>query len=340
MVKEMTDEVVYDEDGIGPCHVITIPPETWINMPDNPKQRNTEAHAKRVLKGSLKVPKGMHSYVEAAQLPDVSYFKVDGHTRAYIWRNGIHPTPTQIKMRVYQVRDAKSACNLYNYFDNIDSSKTAIDKLSGALRRAGIVPKASLISTTGAPSALVILEAGKSYKLPTYSGLDEVVVLWKKELIAIDDREYSRNKKRSVSAGGKRLVTAPILAAMLATYRVYGEECFLFWNRYYEEKGLKTLEGMDGVFALDQLMSNISGANIGGLNNRVGITQRALYLFEVDRKKLVRPLFKSVGLDIPAYLHPKGPRFINADHRTIVREIQEKTRKSRVKKMKVTDVLA
>ena len=82
-----------------PCR-ITMKIEEWIHVPDNPVQRNTEEHARRAR--HLFNPSPTHAVAAMAELPDGQRFKLDGHTRAYLWARGDVAPPPVMYIDLYE----------------------------------------------------------------------------------------------------------------------------------------------------------------------------------------------------------------------------------------------
>ena len=77
--------------------------EEWIKVKDCPTQRNTEIHAKSARKKNLKESSITHSQVSAAQVKTKgNMYKLDGHTRAYLWSEKILiPNFEQVSVTLY-----------------------------------------------------------------------------------------------------------------------------------------------------------------------------------------------------------------------------------------------
>ena len=56
--------------------------DQWGKFLDNPRQRDTERHAKAAAQKHLKEYNQVHAQVAAGVLPDGTIYKLDGHTRS------------------------------------------------------------------------------------------------------------------------------------------------------------------------------------------------------------------------------------------------------------------
>ena len=70
--------------------------DEWIKVKANPRQRDTEKHAAKAK--HLLTPSPDHAHVSAARLPNETLVKLDGHTRALLWKRGTVPA-----LRIYQL---------------------------------------------------------------------------------------------------------------------------------------------------------------------------------------------------------------------------------------------
>ena len=77
----------------------------WTAIPSNPLQRDEIRHGKYAVKHHLDEAVGGHIVVHAACLPNGMYFKLDGHTRNYLWNANILPPPTNVVCIVYPAQN-------------------------------------------------------------------------------------------------------------------------------------------------------------------------------------------------------------------------------------------
>ena len=117
----------------------------WIAVEDNPIQRDTERHAAKAK--HLLTPLPTHYFVFAAELPGGTLIKLDGHTRALMWKRGDIPYPLDGKVTVgiVPVKTRAEAEVMYKTFDSKDALETMRDKVSGAFNRFGFEPKSALM---------------------------------------------------------------------------------------------------------------------------------------------------------------------------------------------------
>ena len=204
----------------------------WIAVNDNPRQRDTAAHAIKASRGHLKAPSPVHQRVHAAQLPGGMLVKLDGHTRAMLWSDGRLAAPDVVFCDIHHVSSMDEAKALYETFDGKGAGKTARDNLSGAFREAGMVPESGLLQTGAITSALRHLAPGGT---PIYSA----VKMWRPELEALDALGVS-----------SRLFIGGVILGALAVLRVRGERAHAFLSAVAVDGGIKTADGSDGVDAI------------------------------------------------------------------------------------------
>lgn len=158
--------------------------EEWVQVPDNPRQRDTNRRLGRAW--YLARPTPLHSVVYAAELPDGSLVKLDGHTRAALWHLGKIPQPDFVRCIIVQVDTLEEAAKLYWTFDTPDCAKRLTDYLDGALRETNSVIKRPWLKKTIA-SGLSLIE--QSYGSRIRRSLDKALAAWWKEIAWLDQYE-------------------------------------------------------------------------------------------------------------------------------------------------------
>ncbi|MFO1351547.1 MAG: hypothetical protein U1F68_13120 [Gammaproteobacteria bacterium] len=115
--------------------------QDWCELPDHPRQRNTARHAHAGHWMLAKQAKGAvldHlAHVTAAVL-EGNYYKVDGHTRAYLWETGQLKAPDTLHVTMYRVASKAELNELYTVFDTQSAAETSFDKVFGAYREHGL----------------------------------------------------------------------------------------------------------------------------------------------------------------------------------------------------------
>jgi len=246
--------------------------DEWIKVPDNPRQRDTERHAAKAK--HLLVLSPTHVHVSAAQLPDKSLIKLDGHTRALVWGRRIAKRPPYVEVAIIPVSSLEEAKALYGHYDSKDALETATDKISGGFNEIGFQPKSGLLKSGRIGSALriawVALKGWSKESAPkdTYQMVNEFA----EEILALDDMELS-----------KSAATSGIIAAFLLSYRKHGDECVAFWRAVFADAGTKANGQMDAVQALNELI--LQRKDRHGGSAMTDLCARALHAYEKYRNE-------------------------------------------------------
>lgn len=215
----------------------------WQQVPDNPRQRDTERHLRRA--AHLMKPSPTHARVAMAMTPKGERWKLDGHTRALAWSRNMGFPPGKVIVDVYEVRDATAAMELYQHFDNQAAVETATDMVSGGWRELGYSPESNMLKRGAITAALRIaqgLSRGARVAVRDQTTY-ELMKAWLEEIKVFD----------SINPQNTRF-TAPIVVAALMTLRRRGAPALDFWKRYNDDAGEKIGEAMDPVEALSRFM--------------------------------------------------------------------------------------
>ena len=136
---------------------ISMTPQDWAEVSNNPRQRNTEDHARRAKHLLAYSPE--HPIVKMAVLPDGRRFKLDGHTRSYLWSTGVVEAPKWVMVDVFRCRTLKDVEMLYEHYDNRLAAENARDVLAGAARKLGLEFNTTLMRQGKYGRALVSIYA-------------------------------------------------------------------------------------------------------------------------------------------------------------------------------------
>lgn len=265
--------------------------EEWIGVPDNPRQRDTERHAAKA--HHLRQWSPAHGIVIAARLPNGKMIKLDGHTRALLWKRREIDRPKSLEVTIIPVKSVEEAKELYTHFDNKAAMETVTDRISGGFREIGFEPSSAFLRAGRIGSALriawVAVHGYARDKAPrdTYQIINEFAA----EVLALDDMQLS---KTAASTG--------IVAAFLLSYRKHGDAILPFWRAVFANGGTKTNGSMDAVQALNELM--LQRQRIHGGTAANDLCARALHAVEkwlVGDMLMIPPR----PLDLTTYLTKK-----------------------------------
>jgi hypothetical protein len=235
----------------------------WIAVPDNPIQRDTEKHAAKAK--HLLTPLPIHKIVYAAELPDGKRLKLDGHTRALMWKRKQIPHPRNgvVEVNVVHVQSVDEAVQLYKTLDSKEALETITDKVSGAFNHLNFIPESGLLKRGNIANAVRMcwhVYQGKTIhtggtvngaarvQFDLYLGIHE----FSNELFALD----------SFSLDGA-MTTSGIVAAFILTNRKHSYKVLPFWRSVFANGGEKKDGKMDGVQALNELMLQRRGRQNG-----------------------------------------------------------------------------
>ena len=225
-------------------NMISMSVDQWINLPDHPIQRNTEEHARKALRRHLATPHPSQSVVSAVRLNGTTY-KVDGHTRAYLWEKGDLDRPPTLSVQMWECDSEKELNSLYRTFDNRFASETTKDEAYSALKRHGIEFHSFMMRERRYLTALRIgyrWVRGKSEQThlvpPQVNEIEDATGFFKDELLVLD----------SLTPLPDRFPVG-IQAAALVTLAAYGDEAFRFWHAYAHDLGIKSANRIDAVEA-------------------------------------------------------------------------------------------
>lgn len=271
----------------------TIGLEQWTLIPNNPRQRNTERHANKI-EPFLQVALAVHATVAAAQLPDGSFVKLDGHSRSLLWDANRIPTPNILTVQIYPVSSMAEAKRLYDTFDNTMAVETKADKVCGAFREIGFSPVSPLLQRGTLASALKILEYARTGdSKSTARGVDAsaAVAEWRSELPCLD---------RIILGFTTRKLPAGVIAAMMLTIRKRGFRAVEpFWASYLDPNETGSVRDPHNVL-LNMLRRRRDQNAMGGLVAAHDITAKAVASCEHG---LAGSQIKAIrGTDITKYL--------------------------------------
>lgn len=230
--------------------------EDWIKVEDNPIQRDTEKHAAKAK--HLMTPHPSHAFVFAAELPSGKLIKLDGHTRALMWKRKDVEAPVQVQVGIIPVKDKAEAEQLYKDFDSREALETQRDKVYGAFGKHNFDPVSSLLQTGSITAALriawAVLQGATVSRGTGGSPLNRVDVY-----VMIDEFSYELHALDGFKLGTGQAPSA-VIAAFLISYRKYGHKLTPFWRGVFGNTGSKIGSEMDAVQAIHELILKRRGS--------------------------------------------------------------------------------
>ncbi len=248
----------------------TMSTQEWAEVSDCPIQRDTSEHAKKARNKHLKTKSATHARVSAATLPNGEVYKLDGHTRCYLWQDGSLASPDYLFVDMYMVDCMADVEDLYKQFDSQDAVENASDKLRGAFRLHQFRPESSLILHGGVTSALSLLINRRGEAFNVYSACAP----WIEAMRKIDGCGFSSSQFPS-----------GVFAAMIVTVRIYGDDALKFWKAFAADEGIKNAGTKDGVQALtDLVVEKRLKRQLSGWGSVQEIASKAISCFERHRR--------------------------------------------------------
>ena len=213
----------------------------FYGLPDNPRQRDTEARMKRAK--HLNKYDDTHSQVVIAILNGVTY-KVDAHTRAAKWQTGQTsgmPEKLRLHAQVYECDTVDDLVALYEHFDSPQAVEKTPEAMSGFMRLHD-APLNSRVAKGSSPQTFAynMLATGQD-EWPKHShGMAFAVLV--PALVKLDALDPTPG----------RFTTATAAAALISilAYPKLGVE---FWDKHQKNEGVKDSEGYDAVMVADAL---------------------------------------------------------------------------------------
>lgn len=280
-------------------NTVSMSVSDWIKVRDNPIQRDTERHAAKAK--HLLTPLSIHAITYAAELPNGELVKLDGHTRALLWKRNEVRHPSKVCVNVIPVASLQEAQDLYKTLDSKEALENSTDKIFGAFRLCRFVPESGLLKHGSITHALRIAHGavigyagtGGALRAPVY----DIVQLYIAELAALDDLGLGQGK-----------FTSGLVAAFLISYRKHNDRVLPFWRAFIADGGTKTDGKMDGVQALKEYTLRMEGS-FGG-SAMYEIAARSLGAIE---KWLADELLSSApkALSVAEYLDRTAPARFN-----------------------------
>jgi hypothetical protein len=227
--------------------------DKFMGIQDNPSQRDTMQHAKTAAKKHLKTLHPSHAKVVIAK-NGRELWKVDGHTRCYLWLKGALKAPGKLSVDVYNVKNRDEAAALYDCFDNAGAVENKRDQVIGAIKYWGIKSYNPVFAR-----ACGIINASQNIDLALgqfnpYETVRERVGHHKKQLTVMLAQSWQNapggNKIAKNSRKRKRPgFNSTACAAFLVTQKLHGNECLGFWDAYVHALPNTAKSGMNASSA-------------------------------------------------------------------------------------------
>lgn len=232
--------------------VQTVPIEDWCNdkkYKPCPIQRDTISHALRYSRngGHLAEPHISHQRVSMAITKTGTKYKLDGHSRAYLWKSGRldHPTSSgELTADVYLVENVQEVMDLYKVHDSDTAVERTSDKMRGGFSYHGFHPKHPGMFTGSTVSAMRVLTFPAKYGQDRVLSIYDLVEPWIETFKKMDALQPFSNHV---------IFQAPIKTAMMMSILRDKNKALSFWQAYHDEDISRTKVSKDGMFAAREL---------------------------------------------------------------------------------------
>lgn len=274
--------------------------EDFFDIPDCPRQRNTEKRAARAKHLDRLFP--THTVVVIARFPDGSSMRLDGHTRLYKWANGKGALPDRLLAIVLPVDNLTQALAYYTHFDNKAATEQVHEKICGAIKQFNLEIASAFIGDgrIGTPLRYV----SRALRIAGVEGIpaqndDEfvytVVSLLTPQIEAMDALNLKASKFRG-----------PLATALILAHIKHGDKILPFFKAVDAGAGAEIDGRACPLAAVKNIMSNTSG---GGQSEHMARAGRVLRCVERWLKKNGRgPCYRGLPRELDAYGYLESKR--------------------------------
>lgn len=223
--------------------IVNATVQSWINdYKTNPKQRDVTLHARKALRGHLSSYSDAQACVSGAVF-DGELYKLDGHTRAYLWSREELQQPKSVIVTTFHCNTLDQLLDLYGTFDNSAAAENSKDIFTGACRLHNFFPQSTLVKRGNLRRIFNIISGSRDI----INQYDYVGYLL--EAMRFADKLNISSMKFPTGAYAAILLT--YLSAKSDQDRLTVE---YFWQSILDENGLKTEQGMNGIQAAIEIL--------------------------------------------------------------------------------------
>ena len=170
-------------------------------------------------------------------------WKLDGHTRSYLWHKDEIPQPEALHVNVFRVRNEQEAERLYSHFDSIIAVENGRDATFGACRSLGLHFESGFMQSMKFGGA--VRQAYRYVDGTTWAREPEsryrAVEYFADELMLIDQcSPFAARWPQNITCGA------------ILSFARRGDAVLPFWQAYTAGMGMKRGKEKDGVEALEQ----------------------------------------------------------------------------------------
>lgn len=254
---------------------------TFIKIPSNPIERDIKIHADSAKQHHLATPAVTHAKVAIAKCKNQTW-KLDGHTRAFLWKSKELKAPKILNVDVYYVKDKAEVIELHSHFDNSKAAETIPDKVAGAFRFLRIINYNKFaMRGAGIVNGLQALSGALNLYVPRQDVL-KLLIPWEEELRVFVNQHWVSN-----SSHGKPGVPSAATLAFLVTIKMYKNDSLGFWDSYYNNSTIKSIKsGRSGCqAAIDWIIKARKDELITGRQNTLRNAEALIKAYHFYRAK-------------------------------------------------------
>jgi hypothetical protein len=234
---------------------IQLSVEEFIACKDNPIQRDTVAHAlgRSAAGGHLSSANPTHAKVSLARIKNSgSLYKLDGHSRAYLWKIGELEEPPLLYADVYEVGNVAEAIELYKTFDSDTAVERPRDKLYGAFRYHKFSPRHGFMyQATGVITAMKLCIHPTKWGDAKLLSMYDLVEPWIDTFKLIDRLEPFNNHF---------IFPSYITMAMMVTIQRDKDVALSFWQSYHDAEGTHSKTSESPYFTARNMQRDLKAA--------------------------------------------------------------------------------
>jgi hypothetical protein len=234
--------------------------DDWLTVADHPREFATERRAQVMHWETARHASGVRlehmAHVAAALLGD-QFYKLSGHTRAYLWARNELPRPATIRATVYRVKDRAELNTLYAIYNPVAAPVLVADRVRGAYREAGLQLRSAPLADGFIADALHIALRGELR--PIYPELSRPLDLYKAVAVFRDELQQLDALRPPAKRFSNGIIAAALIMLALEPSSIE------FFQRVARGKGERRGGRMDPVAAVLELIDRFSDARTGRL---------------------------------------------------------------------------
>jgi hypothetical protein len=257
-MKQITAAQRHKEDNMELTGRIEMPLQEWIDMEDHPKQRDTETHARKAARHHLKGYDPVHRCVVAVEFNGRRY-KVDGHTRAYLWATNNRLKPSCVLVDVWRARLYDDFMAIYDKFDNHYAVETPSETLAAVCKKCGLEMLSSYLRQYKWGTALQMIFQFGAARQHRYKAYTDAIANVREEMRAIDD----------IGLTGNRVPNIGVVVAAIILFRLYNRDrVHAFFEDWRDTQVIQSGKCRNAIGALEHLIERkrIEGSIAGTQN--------------------------------------------------------------------------